>query len=84
METIIALLMALAVGVVLLRIFALPIRLGLKLLLSSGCGFLCLWLLNWAAGLTGIYFPINPVTAAIAGFLGLPGVALLALVALFL
>lgn len=68
----------------LIRVMLLPIRLGWKLLVNSGCGFLCLWLLNWAAGSTGVYFPINLITTAIAGFLGLPGIILLALVQLFL
>ena len=62
----------------LLRLMALPIRWGWKLILNSGCGFVCLWLLNSVSGFTGLYFPINSVTAVIAGFLGLPGIGLLA------
>lgn len=69
---------------VLLRILALPIRLGWKLLVNAACGFVCLWLLNWTAGITGVYFPINMVTVAVSGFLGLPGITLLALVQMFL
>ena len=62
----------------LLRLIVLPIRWFWKLFLNSGCGFLCLWLLNSISGFTGLVFPINSVTAAIAGFLGLPGIGLLA------
>ena len=69
---------------VLIRVLMLPIRWGWKILLNSACGFACLWLLNSISGFTGIYFPINAVTAAIAGFLGLPGIGVLALVQLFL
>ena len=69
---------------VLIRVILLPMKVVWKLLLNSACGFLCLWLLNWISGFTGIYFPINFVTAAIAGFLGLPGMALLALAQTFL
>ena len=68
----------------LLRLIALPIRWGIKILLNSACGFLCLFLLNTISGFTGIYFPINYVTVVIAGFLGLPGIGALALVQFFL
>ena len=61
-----------------LRLTALPVRLGWKLLINSLGGFLCLWLLNAVSGFTGVRFPINAVTAATAGFLGLPGILLLA------
>ena len=68
----------------LLRIIALPIRWFWKLSINSACGFFCLWLLNSMAGFTGLYFPINAVTVIVAGFLGLPGISVLALVQLFL
>ena len=68
----------------LLRLIALPIRWGVKILLNSACGFLCLFLLNTISGFTGVYFPINYVTVIIAGFLGLPGIGALALIQLFL
>ena len=64
----------------LLQLIALPIRWSVKILLNSACGFLCLFLLNSVAGFTGLYFPINYVTVAIAGFLGLPGIGALALI----
>ena len=67
-----------------LRVIALPIKWFWKIFLNSTCGFVCLWLLNTVSGFTGLLFPINAVTAAVAGFLGLPGIALLALVQLFL
>ena len=80
MENILSLILPVLLVFLLLRIIALPVRLGVKILLNSACGFACLWRLNWIAGFTGIFFPINPVTALIAGFLGLPGIALLAVV----
>lgn len=64
----------------LLRLMVLPIRWFWKIFLNSGCGFVCLWLLNTVSGFTGLYFPINSVTACIAGFLGLPGIGLLAII----
>ena len=63
----------------LLRLLVLPIRWFWKVFINSACGFLCLWLLNSVSGFTGVYFPINNVTAIIAGFLGLPGIGLLVL-----
>ena len=78
MEQLLSVLIPVLLIFLLLRIIAAPLRLGIKILLNSACGFACLWLLNWISGFTGIFFPINPVTASIAGFLGLPGIGLLA------
>ena len=78
MENILSLIVPVFLVFLLLRIIAAPVRLGVKILLNSACGFACLWLLNWIAGFTGIFFPINPVTVLVTGFLGLPGIALLA------
>ena len=80
MENFSAVLIPLLAVFLLLRIMALPIRLAWKIAINSGCGFLCLWLLNRIAFFTGILFPINSVTVIVAGFLGLPGIGLLALV----
>ena len=74
MEELIPLLIPAFLAIVLVRLLFLPLKLTVKLLLNSGCGFLCLWLLNLAAPLTGIRFPINAATVLIAGSLGLPGI----------
>lgn len=66
-----------AVVFVLLKIISLPIRLIWKLLINTGCGFLCLIILNLLSAYTGVLFDLNVVTAAIVGFLGLPGIILL-------
>ena len=78
MEEVLSLLIPAVLVLLVLRLTAMPLRLGVKLAINCTGGFLCLWLLNWISGFTGIYFPINPITAALAGFLGLPGIALLA------
>ena len=49
-------------------------KMAVKVALHSGCGFVCLWLLNLVAPFTGILFPINAVTVLIAGIFGLPGI----------
>ena len=63
----------------LLRLLFLPVKFIWKLLVNSLCGFACLGVLNTAAGITGLYLPINAVTVLTAGFLGLPGVGVIAL-----
>lgn len=80
METFVTLLIPTLLGLILIRLLFLPMKLTLKLLLHSAAGLLCLGLLNSVSGFTGILFPINAVTVLIAGFLGLPGMALIALV----
>ena len=54
-----------------------------RVAIHSGCGFLCLWLLNTVSGFTGIAFPINAATVLIAGTLGLPGIGLLTILAVW-
>lgn len=82
MEKFVTVMIPVLLAVLLIRMLLLPIRLGLKLLIHSGCGFLCLWLLNSVSGFTGIYLPINAVTALTAGILGIPGIGLIALLEL--
>ena len=82
MESIVTLLIITALSAVLFRILALPLRLLARLMIHSGCGFLCLWLLNTVSTFTGVYLPVNTATVFIAGFLGLPGIGLIALLEL--
>ena len=84
MENFASILIPVVLALLLLRLIAAPLRWTVKLFVNSLAGLLCLWLLNWISGFTGIIFPINAVTAAIAGFLGLPGIALLAVAQLIL
>ena len=76
----IAIIIAIIVGLgVLLRLLIKPLKWGWRLLVRFLGGALCLWMLNLLSVWTGLLFPINPVTVLIAGFLGVPGVVLLAL-----
>lgn len=81
MEEIITLLIPATLAVILVRLLLLPIKLIFKIGIHSACGFVCLWLLNAISLFTGIYFPINAVTVLVAGFLGLPGIGVMALLA---
>ena len=81
MEEFVTLLIPALLAVILVRLLLLPLRFLWKLGIHSGCGFLCLWLLNTVSAFTGIAFPMNAATVLIAGFLGLPGIGLLAVLA---
>lgn len=81
MEEIIVLLIPALLTALLVRLLVLPMKLIFKLGIHAACGFACLWLLNSVSPVTGILFPINAVTTLAAGILGLPGIGLLALLA---
>lgn len=66
------------------RIFFMPIRLIFKLLYNGIVGGLILWGLNFIGAYFGYTIAINPVTAVVVGFLGLPGVVLLVLFKTFI
>lgn len=82
MENFVVLLIPALLAVFLIRLLLLPMKLIFKLAIHSVCGFLCLWILNTVSGFTGIYLPINAISVAIAGILGLPGIGILALLEL--
>lgn len=82
MENIAALLLPALLAVLLVRMLLRPAGLALKLAAHALGGFLCLWVLNTVSGFTGLCLPVNAVTVASAGFLGLPGIALVVLLEL--
>lgn len=82
MENFVTLLIPALLALVLVRLLLTPMKWMFKLAAHSACGFLCLWLLNCVSGFTGIVFPLNAVTVLTAGILGLPGIALLAVLAI--
>ena len=81
MEKIVTLLIPCMMAILLFRLLLIPMKAVFRIGIHSGCGFLCLWLLNSISGFTGIAFPINAVTVLIAGFCGLPGIGVMALLA---
>ena len=84
MEDFLKILIPAALAFGFLRLCMAQIKLIWKLGINSLSGLLCLWLLNLISGFTGIVFPINLVTALIAGFLGIPGILVLAVVQILL
>lgn len=78
MENLLPLLLPILVTWLLVRLLILPTKLGIR----AGFGFLSLWLLNTLSGFTGLCLPINAITVLAAGFLGIPGVGIVALLTL--
>lgn len=84
MAELMAVFMMIAMGLGLVRLIAAPIRLAWKLAINGAVGLFSLWLVNLAAGVTGLYIPITPISAVVAGTLGLPGIGLLAVAQLWI
>ena len=75
-------------GIILLyvlgRMFLVPLKLIFKLIYNALIGGAMLWAVNYIGGHFAFSIAINPLTAVVAGFLGLPGVLLLILIKLFI
>ncbi|MBQ7717736.1 MAG: pro-sigmaK processing inhibitor BofA family protein [Clostridia bacterium] len=67
-----------------LKLFSKPLKVILKLCLNSVLGCLIMVIINSFSQVHGIFLGINPVTAAVCGILGLPGVVLLVLLQVIL
>lgn len=80
--------LAYAFGIILIylvgRMFLMPIKLIFRLIYNALLGGAMLWVLNFAGAHIGFNIAINPITALVAGFLGLPGVVLLVLFKVFI
>ena len=79
MENFTFLLLVLLAVCLLLRLVIVPLGSLLRFCIHSGSGLVCLWLLNTVSSFTGISFPLNAVTVAMAGLGGLPGIAAIGL-----
>lgn len=77
MENILALIVPVLIAIFVIKLLLSQVKLIWKIAVNSLSGFVCLWLLNLASGLTGIVFEINFITALVVGFLGIPGIVLL-------
>ena len=77
MENIIALIVPVLIAVLVFKLLFSQVKLIWKIAINSLSGFVCLWLLNLASGITGIVFEINFITTLRVGFLGVPGIILL-------
>ena len=82
MENVISLALPALLAVIAVKLLLKPIKWGLRTAVHGLSGFVCLWLINAAACVTGLTLPINAVTVLLAGTLGIPGLALVALLEL--
>lgn len=69
--------LALAALYIVVKFFWLPIRIFWVLLSNAILGGLVILLFNWVGAYINLQLPINPFTALVVGFLGIPGVILL-------
>ena len=81
-STIIAFAIGLIALYILGKILVVPVRILTKLIINGIVGRITLLIVNLVGGLIGISIAITPVTALIAGFLGVPGVVLLLIIQL--
>lgn len=66
------------------KIFILPIKSILKLVLNSILGGLIIYLINLIGILFSFHIGLNYITAILAGILGIPGVVLLIILKIFI
>ena len=62
------------------RLFAAPLKLALKVAFNSALGCGALWLLNLTTSVTGLSLGLSWFNAIVIGILGVPGFGLLLLV----
>ena len=65
------------------KIFLMPLKLVFKLIYNGIIGGIMLYIINLIGSHFGFALALNPITALVAGFLGIPGVVLLILVKFF-
>ena len=70
--------LALVILYMLVRAFLVPIRFVLQAVYRLAVGGVVIWALNGIGGLFGYHLGLNPVTALTVGYLGAPGLLLLA------
>lgn len=66
------------------RIFILPIKSILKLVLNSILGGLIIYIINVIGGLFAFHIGLNYITAILVGILGIPGAMLLVILKIFI
>lgn len=76
--------MGLIFVLLLLHLLAKPLEVALRVLGSSLVGGVALWMINLVGGLAGFHIGLNPVSAAIVGVLGVPGLLGLSLLRVIL
>lgn len=65
-------------------ILLIPLKVIVKLVYNGVIGGILLWLLNLVGQYFGLHIAINPITALVAGFLGIPGIVVLVILSYIL
>jgi len=66
------------------KIFIVPIKFIIKLLINSIIGGILLYAINLVGAMWGFHIGINLITAVTVGLLGIPGAILLVVIQLFI
>lgn len=66
------------------KIFIIPLKSIVKLIINSFLGGICIYIINIVGGSFGFHIGLNIITAMLVGFLGLPGAGLLILLKIIL
>lgn len=66
------------------RIFIVPLKSVLKLVVNSVIGGILIFIINWVGGIFQFHIGINFVTAIFVGLLGVPGTILLVILKLWI
>jgi inhibitor of the pro-sigma K processing machinery len=82
--SILAIFLAIGAVYVIGVLLVLPIKIIVRLVINGIIGAIALFAINIFSGLTGLVIGINPITALVAGFLGIPGIILLIFLQYFL
>ena len=82
--TILAVFLAIGAIYIIGMLLVLPVKMIMKFVINGLVGAIMLFIINIFSGLIGITIAINPITALVAGFLGIPGVLLLLFLQFFL
>ncbi|HHW14012.1 MAG TPA: pro-sigmaK processing inhibitor BofA [Firmicutes bacterium] len=84
LDTAVAFLVGLLLLVLVARVLFIPLRFIVRLLFNAAVGGVLLWVANLLGRYIGVFIPINPITALLAGFLGIPGVVLVVAIQYFI
>ena len=82
--SILAIFLAIGAVYILGMLLVLPIKLIVRLIINGIIGAIALIVFNLFGSYLGVTIGVNPITALMAGFLGVPGVLLMIFVKIFL
>ena len=76
-----------AFGIIVLYVtclfFMKPLKFIFRILINLSFGGVMIWAINSVGGILGVKLGLNVLTSCIAGYMGIPGVALLYIVKIF-